>query len=301
MSRLTVKSLALVLLLVQLAHAQDASKAGDKKASPRWKVEYLRDGKWQNFWEFDTRQQAQAKIDSERTANKNLGWPLAVARVVPTDWNKWEKLGDLSAKYESGKRGPGTVSTGVGDPGGVSYGTYQFSSKAGSAQEFVDEFYADLFKGAEPGTDAFTKLWDTLAKDRPHELAAYEHLFIAETHYAPIATRLRKDLDLDLDKRSATLREVAWSTAVQHGPNNKVFSRALEPLLKTRNIDQITDGEIIECAYQERGRVDSAGVPVYFGKSSPDVQKAGLERFKDEANDAIRSLDGKTTTKMRLP
>ena len=29
-------------------------------------------------------------------------------------------LGDLSAKYETGNRGPGTVSTGIGDPGGIS-------------------------------------------------------------------------------------------------------------------------------------------------------------------------------------
>src|SRR5262249_46471025 len=42
-------------------------------------------------------------------------------------------LGSLSEKYESGGRGPGTVSTGKGDLGGVSYGTYQLSSKVGRA------------------------------------------------------------------------------------------------------------------------------------------------------------------------
>ena len=31
-----------------------------------------------------------------------------------------DELGCLSAKYETGGRGPGVVSTGVGDPGGVS-------------------------------------------------------------------------------------------------------------------------------------------------------------------------------------
>jgi LysM repeat protein len=37
-------------------------------------------------------------------------------------------LGTLSAKYETGGRGPGTVSTGAGDRGGVSYGSYQMAS-----------------------------------------------------------------------------------------------------------------------------------------------------------------------------
>ena len=38
-------------------------------------------------------------------------------------------LGSLSSKYETGGRGPGTVSSGVGDAGGVSYGSYQMTSK----------------------------------------------------------------------------------------------------------------------------------------------------------------------------
>lgn len=34
------------------------------------------------------------------------------------------RLGALSERYESGGRGAGTVSTGRGDPGGVSYGLF---------------------------------------------------------------------------------------------------------------------------------------------------------------------------------
>ena len=37
-------------------------------------------------------------------------------------------LGQLSEKYETGRRGPGTVSGGQGDAGGVSYGSYQMTS-----------------------------------------------------------------------------------------------------------------------------------------------------------------------------
>jgi murein DD-endopeptidase MepM/ murein hydrolase activator NlpD len=48
-----------------------------------------------------------------------------------------EALGTLSAKYETGGRGPGTVSTGAGDPGGVSYGSYQMATKMGTVARFV--------------------------------------------------------------------------------------------------------------------------------------------------------------------
>src|SRR5688572_25095226 len=50
-----------------------------------------------------------------------------------------EELGALSAKYETGGRGPGTVSTGAGDRGGVSYGSYQMATKMGVPARFVSQ------------------------------------------------------------------------------------------------------------------------------------------------------------------
>src|SRR5215207_4341280 len=50
-----------------------------------------------------------------------------------------DALGSLSAKYETGARGCGTVSTGSGDPGGVSYGSYQMATKMGTVTRFVNE------------------------------------------------------------------------------------------------------------------------------------------------------------------
>ena len=50
-------------------------------------------------------------------------------------------LGSLSSKYETGGRGPGTVSSGIGDAGGVSYGSYQMTSRprGGTVARFVAE------------------------------------------------------------------------------------------------------------------------------------------------------------------
>ena len=70
-----------------------------------------------------------------------------------------DMLGELSAKYETGGRGPGTVSTGSGDPGGVSYGSYQMATKTGTVARFVGQKgfqWADDFKGLAPGTAPFT-------------------------------------------------------------------------------------------------------------------------------------------------
>jgi hypothetical protein len=49
----------------------------------------------------------------------------------------WQ-LGQTSAKHETGGRGSATISTGLGDHGGVSYGAYQLSTKMGTVQKFVN-------------------------------------------------------------------------------------------------------------------------------------------------------------------
>ena len=83
------------------------------------------------------------------------------------------ELGKLSEKYESGGRGPGTVSTGVGDPGGVSYGTYQLASRVGRADEFVAKHYPDEFAGLKGGTAEFTAKWKALAAADPKAPAGF--------------------------------------------------------------------------------------------------------------------------------
>ncbi|MEO7404886.1 MAG: hypothetical protein ABIU95_14560, partial [Burkholderiales bacterium] len=113
-----------------------AAKEPEQDSVRRWKVEYYRNAKWVTTDEFDSRKEAQAKLDKARGDGRSARAGTINARVVPTDWSRWEHLGKLSAKYESGGRASGTVSSGKGDPGGVSYGSYQLSSKVGTAQKF---------------------------------------------------------------------------------------------------------------------------------------------------------------------
>jgi hypothetical protein len=203
----------------------------------------------------------------------------------------WKGLGSLSEKYESGNRGPGTVSTGVGDPGGVSYGTYQLSSRAGRADAFVTKYYPKEFAGLKAGTPEFTARWRQLAGDVPQQLREREHEYIKETHYDKLVNRLAKDLKLFAAQRSRALQDVLWSTAVQHGPATKVVDTALAPLLKTRTIAQLGDAEIIRAIYAERGRKNDKGELVRFRGASAAVQRAVAGRFVNEQRDALAMLE----------
>jgi Type VI secretion system spike protein VgrG3-like, C-terminal len=201
-----------------------------------------------------------------------------------------EPLGKLSEKYESGGRGPATVSTGKGDRGGVSYGTYQLASKVGRADEFVRKYYSEEFKGLKGGSDEFTARWKKLAADDPKGLRANEHRFIQETHYDPLAQRVEKKLGIALDERSHALRDVIWSTAVQHGPNTNVVDMAVKPLLKEKPIEELSDEQIIRAIYAERGRKDESGGLARFRGNSDEVQQAVAGRFENEMRDALEAL-----------
>jgi hypothetical protein len=202
-----------------------------------------------------------------------------------------EKLGTLSEKYESGNRGPSTVSTGKGDPGGVSYGTYQLASKIGRADEFVKKHYPDEFKGLKGGTEEFTKRWKELAEKDADGLRKKEHQFIKETHYDPQVAKLAKDLKLDVSKRSAAFRDVVWSTAVQHGPNTDVIVVAVNILLKgdVKLVD-LGDEELIKAVYAERGRKTEDGKLARFKGVSADWIPALTKRFESEQKDALEML-----------
>ena len=193
------------------------------------------------------------------------------------------KLGALSAKYESGGRGPESVSSGKGDPGGVSYGTYQLSSTLGNANRFVLQYYARAFEGLKGGTPEFTKVWkETVATD-PEAFHRNEHEFIRRTHFDPQFKLIESTLRIDLQKRSAALRDVIWSCAVHHGPNTKIVVNAAK--------DAKSDSQWITAIYAERGRVDNLGKLVYFQKISDNLKPSLINRFREELKDALKMLE----------
>jgi LysM repeat protein len=207
-----------------------------------------------------------------------------------------DELGILSAKYETGGRGPGVVSTGVGDPGGVSYGSYQMASKMGVVQRFVAQAgfqWATDFQGLTAGTAPFTACWKRIAADQMDAFQKAQHSFIKQSHYDLLAAKIRSEDSLDVNTRSFALQNVIWSTAVQHGGATSIPHRAIANVSSATS-DPTYDKQLICAIYAERGRKKPDGNLAYFSKSSPSVQAGVAKRFQNEQVDALAMLAKET-------
>jgi hypothetical protein len=140
--------------------------------------------------------------------------------------------GALSAREETGGRGPGTVSTGVNDPGGVSYGSYQLASRRGQVQAFLRSGeasrWAPQLQGMAPGTRDFQRRWQQIAVREPEAFQGAQHDFIGRTHYLPAVTAVRRNTGVDLDSMPEAVRDAAWSASVQHGTAATVLTGAVQ-------------------------------------------------------------------------
>ena len=137
-------------------------------------------------------------------------------------------LGQTSAQYETGGRGAATISSGKGDRGGVSYGSYQLSSKMGTLQEYLDSSpYGKHFEGLAPTSREFNEKWRELARTDPG-FAKDQHDFIKKTHYDPQLARLEKS-GVDLTDRGPAVQDALWSTSVQfRNLTPRIVMRGLE-------------------------------------------------------------------------
>jgi murein DD-endopeptidase MepM/ murein hydrolase activator NlpD len=203
-----------------------------------------------------------------------------------------EELGKLSAKYETGGRGPGTVSSGAGDPGGVSYGSYQMASKMGVPARFVTQAgfrWLQDFQNLTAGTSPFTAVWKRIASEQPDAFQEAQHAYIKKTHYDLLVAKILGDDKLDVNTRSGALQNVVWSTAVQHGPGTPIVHRACGNV-SCPATDPRYDELLIRAIYAERGRKKPDGNLAYFSRSSPNVQQGVSNRFKNELQDALAML-----------
>jgi hypothetical protein len=212
------------------------------------------------------------------------------------------ELGALSAHYESGKWGAAAI--GWDNTGGWSYGKYQIATLTGTMKEFLD--YVNInapsvhkaldlaggFDAAKNGTPTFKKAWVVLAADS--NFGTVQHDFIKTTHYDVLAARIKSDTGLDVANRSAALRDVVWSVAVQHGPTSEVISTAL----RHKTPAGMTDEQIIDAIYDRREskikNKDGARVLRYFSRSTANVQEGVEKRYKQERFCAKKMLREET-------
>jgi hypothetical protein len=179
------------------------------------------------------------------------------------------------------------VSTGNGDIGGVSYGSYQMSTASGSAGQFVGNSpYAGEFASLQPGTSEFSDKWREIAGRDPAGFQAAQHEYIKENYYDVQSSQLQQDIGLDPNQHSNALQQVIWSTSVQHG----AYTDIVQDALAGQDVGKLSDTDLINAIYAERGRTDENGTLVHFRDSSYDVQQGVANRFRGENTDALNLL-----------
>lgn len=194
--------------------------------------------------------------------------PQEIAQIAGVSFNNapskalnGSKIGSLSAKYESGGN-PGAI--GYDSTGGYSYGTYQLAHN--NAQSFVAESpYAQQFAGIPFNSPQFQQKWKQIAQADPQGFAQAQHDYIAKTHLEPVVNRLKAG-GIDVSRMSPTVQDVIWSTAVQHGPGNKIIEQAMATAKDER--------DFIQKVYQLRWN-NGAG----FASSTPSVRQSVYNRF----------------------
>lgn len=169
-------------------------------------------------------------------------------------------IGALAAKYEARKlQGPGTISHGRGDPGGVSYGTFQMNSNDRIVHDFIKSpeasAWAGRFRGKTPVTKPFDDEWRAIAAADPARFEAAQRAYIIRANYSAGAAEVRRKARYELDQASPAVRQAFFATAVQHGPSGGggLFVRAVQAVdARMKRNDARYEPALINALYDYR-------------------------------------------------
>lgn len=200
-----------------------------------------------------------------------------------------QKIGSLSAHFESGESGPGAV--GYDYKGGTSYGTYQIASRTGTMRNFIgylSENAPDMaakLKSAGPSNTGSCSgrmpiVWKKIAAEDPVRFSRLQYDFIEKSHYLPALQEISEQTGMDISRAPRVMKEVLWSTAVQHGPKGaaKIFTKAIQ---RSRSGDGgVKTARLIDSVYDLRAN--------QIGSS--EYQAALKNRFREEGRVALSML-----------
>lgn len=199
--------------------------------------------------------------------------------------------GFLAARFES-RDMPDAI--GYDRRGGTCYGIYQLSSRMGTMDAFLSYLdkqapeWAERLRAAGPantrGTGgAMPRAWQRISAEALERFAELQHDFVHQQYYRPAARAVQRRIGLEPDRLSPALREVIWSTAVQHGVAGaaNIFERA------AARLDGDLSGpgqerDLIKAVYAERGK--------RFTGSTQAVRASVQERFAEEMQLALALL-----------
>lgn len=202
-------------------------------------------------------------------------------------------LGSVSEQFESGGRGVGTVSTGQGDAGGVSYGKHQLATNNGSMMNFLNspegKPFLQRFGGLAPGTSQFNSVYKDVASNNSAEFDKAQSDYITRTHYAPLAAKMQNEVGVDLTKRGAGVKELMYSTAVQYGAGTSVISNALQG----KDVNAMSDDDLIKTIQDYK----AATTDRYFKSSSAQTQQSVATRAQNEKDVLLKVAEAERKKK----
>lgn len=191
-------------------------------------------------------------------------------------------LGSVSSKYETGGRGVGTVSTGKGDHGGVSYGKHQMTANTMNSFLKSDQGkqWAGHFKGLKAGTKEFSDKYKQVAAQHGSAFEASQKSYVDVNYFGSAAKSIKSKIGLDVVSRGRAVQELVYSTAVQYGPSKcaNIFANVLG-----KNAARMSDAEIINKIQDYKAK----NVNTHFKSSSADVKKGISKRIENERKDLI--------------
>ncbi|MGE4192427.1 MAG: hypothetical protein AB7E51_03485 [Pseudodesulfovibrio sp.] len=244
-----------------------------------------------------------SRIMREEAAVRTPSAPAAgaaPARQAGLPGNGRRVPGELSARFESGDAGVGAI--GWDRVGGTSYGKYQIASKTGTMDEFLSYLdghrpdWADRLRAAGPADTgekggAMPVEWKAIAAEDPVGFEKAQHDFIASNTYDPAREMILRRTGLDFDNAPPVLREVLWSTSVQHGPTGaaNIFNKVIDRFVG-HGRDEDFNAMLIKGVYETRKD--------QFGASTARVRRSVANRMDEEKSLALNMLEKMSVNRM---
>lgn len=227
--------------------------------------------------------------DGRQRPADGVGAVSRAARKAERAVSEGAELGKLAARFESGSDGAAAV--GYDRVGGTSYGKYQIASRPGTMASFLnflddkDPDMASRLRAAGPANTGSTKgemptVWREIAAEDPQRFEDLQEDFIHKSHYQPALDAVRR-AGYNTREFSTAMKEVLFSTAVQHGPvgATRIFTQAAENVGVTPGSQKQQEKAIISEVYSLRAD--------RFGSSTPQIQAAARERMRTEGMMAL--------------
>jgi len=152
------------------------------------------------------------------------------------------KITSVAKRYESsGDCSTVSDACGGGDLGGISYGSYQLASNAGSVDGFLDfarnyqndalANYARVLSQYTVNSDEFIDTWRQIGYADPEGFSELQDAYAMERYYNPACNYLANNY-YDVESKSLAIKACVFSRAIQYGSGNivELFTEACKKM-----------------------------------------------------------------------